>query len=66
MVQWVKNLTAVAWVSAETWVLSLAWHSGLKDAELLQLQHSSQLRLRFDPWPGMLICHGCGHKNFFK
>ena len=23
--------------SARTWVLSLAWHSGLKDPELLQL-----------------------------
>ena len=25
-----QNMTAVAWVSAELWVQSLAWHSGLK------------------------------------
>ena len=31
MAQWVKNLTAVAWVTVEAQVRSLAWHSGLKD-----------------------------------
>ena len=55
--QWVKNLTAVAWVTAEVWVPSLAWHSGLTDLALLQLQHRSQLWwLRFNPWPGELLC----------
>jgi len=28
--QWVKNLGAVARVTVETWVWSLAWHSGLR------------------------------------
>ena len=37
LVQWVKNLTAVAWVSAEVWVQSPAWRSGLKDPVLPQL-----------------------------
>ena len=37
MPQWVKNLTAVAWVASELWVQSLAWHSGLKDLALLHL-----------------------------
>ena len=32
--QWVKNSTAVAWVTAEVQVLSLARHSGLKDLAL--------------------------------
>ena len=31
MVQWVKNLTAAAWVAAEAWILALC--SGLKDPE---------------------------------
>ena len=51
MAQWVKNPTAVAQVSTEAQVQSLAWHSGLKDLELLQLHHRSQLWLRFSPWP---------------
>ena len=51
-VQWVKNLTAVAWVALEARVQSLAQHSGLKDLVLLQLQCRLQLRLRFSPWPG--------------
>ena len=37
--------------AAPTQVPSLAWHSGLKDPELPQLQRRSQLRLRSDPWP---------------
>ena len=49
MGQWVKNLTAVAWVAAEARVQSLARHSGLKDTALLQLQ------LRFDLWPRQLL-----------
>ena len=46
VVQWVKNLTVAAQVTAEVWVQSLTQCSGLKDLALLQLQ------LRFDPWPG--------------
>ena len=37
VVQWVKNLTAAAWVTAEVPVPSLAQHSGFKDLALLQL-----------------------------
>ena len=33
--QQVKNLTAAAQVTAEAWVQSLAWLSGVKDAALL-------------------------------
>ena len=33
--QWVKNLTAVAWVTAEAWVQSPVLCSGLKDSALL-------------------------------
>ena len=33
----IKNLTTVAWVTAEMWVQFLAWLSGLKDPVLLQL-----------------------------
>ena len=46
MVQWVKKLTAVAQVTAEAQIQSLAQHSGLKDSALLLLQ------LGFNPWPG--------------
>lgn len=42
MIQWVRNLTAVAQVAAE------ARCSGLNDPALPQLQ------LRFTPWPGNL------------
>ena len=31
--------------------LDPAWHSGLKDPALLQLQHRLQLQLRSEPWP---------------
>ena len=51
MVQWLKNVTAAAWVTAEVWVQSPAWHSGLKDFALLQLQCRMRLQLRFSPWP---------------
>ena len=42
MVQWVKNPAAVAQVTVEAWIQSLAQCSGLN---LLQL------KLRFSPWP---------------
>ena len=38
MVQWIKNLIAVARVAVEVHVYSLAQHSGLKDPALLQLR----------------------------
>ena len=47
-----NNLTAAAWVATEVWVWAPAQHNGLKDLALLQLQHRSQLRLGFNPWPG--------------
>ena len=50
--QWVKNLTRAAWVTAEVWVLSPAWHSGLKDPVLLPLSCRLLLWLRFSLWPG--------------
>ena len=52
MVQWVKNLTAVARVAAEVQVPSPAWCSGLKNLVLPQLCCRSQLQLGFDLWPG--------------
>ena len=52
MAQWVKNLPAVALIPVEVWVRSMAWYSGLKDPELLQLQFRPQLQLGFNPWPG--------------
>ena len=36
MVQWVKNLTAAAWVAAKVWAGSLAQCSGLEGPEWLQ------------------------------
>ena len=39
-----------AQVTVEALVRSLAQNSGLKDLALLQLQHMSQLWLRFSPW----------------
>ena len=44
--QWIKNLTAVAQVTAEAQVQSPAWHSEFKDPALPQLQ------LEFNLWPG--------------
>lgn len=38
-VQWVKNLTAMAWVAKGVQVQFLAQGSGLKDSLLPQLQH---------------------------
>ena len=52
MAQWVKNLTAAAWVATEMQVPSLALSSWLKDLELLQLWHRLHLLLGFSPWPG--------------
>ena len=43
--QWLKHLTAAAWVTAEVQVQSFAWHRGLKDPAL------PKLWLRFNPWP---------------
>ena len=47
MVQWVKNLAAVAQVAMEVCVQSPAQCSELKDL----VWHGSQLQLRFNPWP---------------
>ena len=51
LAQWVKNPTAVARVTVEARVRSLAQHIGLKDPVLKQLQCKSKLQLRFNPWP---------------
>ena len=45
VVQWVKNLTAAAQVTAEVRVRPLAQCNGLKELAW------QQLRLRFNPWP---------------
>ena len=50
--QWIKNLTAVVWVTAEVQAQFPAQSSGLKDLMLPQLQ------LRFTPCPGTSICCG--------
>ena len=55
--QWVKNPTAVAPVTLETMVQSLAQHRGLKDLALLQLW------LGFHPWPGNIHGGTCGPKK---
>ena len=52
MVQWVKNLTAEAWVAVEVWVRSLAQQSRLKDLALCRHNYRSQLQLGFNPWSG--------------
>ena len=36
--------------AAEAWIPSPTQHNGLKDLALPQLQHGSQLQLRFSPW----------------
>ena len=43
MVQWVKNLTAAAWVAEEAHVQSPAQRSGLRDPALPPLWHRLQL-----------------------
>ena len=35
----------------------------VKNLELLELQHRSQLQLRSDPWPGNSICRGEAKKK---
>ena len=52
VVQWVKNLTVMAWVAAEAQVQYPAWHSGLKDLAMPKLQHRLKLWLGFNSWPG--------------
>ena len=52
VVQWVKNLTAAAPVTAQAWIQSFTQHTSLKDLALLQMQCRLQLWLRFSPWPG--------------
>lgn len=55
MAQGVKDLTAVAQVTAEEGVQSLAWPSGLKDPVLPKLWCRSQLWLEFSPGLGTSI-----------
>ena len=63
VVQWVKNLTAVAWVAAEVGVPSPVQCSGLKDPGLLQLQHSHSCGLDSVPSPGISTCCRYIHNN---
>ena len=58
MAQWVKNLTAAAWVAVEVWVRSPVQHSGFKDPVWLQLQHRLQLWLGFNTWIGSFHVSG--------
>ena len=48
VVQWIKNLTAMAWISAEAQVQSPAQYSGLKDLVL------PRVPLWFNPWSGTI------------
>ena len=57
MVQWVKNLTTVAWVAAEAQVRSLACCCGFEGLALSQLWCRLQLRLGFSPCPGISVFH---------
>ena len=49
MTQWVKEMTAVAQVTGEVPVRSLAQDGGLKHPVLPQMWLRSQLQLRFNP-----------------
>ena len=60
---WIKNLTAVALVTAEVQVQSLAWCSEEKDPALQQLQCMSQLQLRLSSCPGTYKCQGTSKKE---
>ena len=62
MAEWVKNQTAAAQVTAEVWVPSLAWHSGLKDLALPLLQLGCSYGLDSVPGLETSICRGCSHK----
>ena len=61
MVQWVKNPTAAAQVTAEVWVPSPAWQSGLKDPASPQLWHRSQLGSDSILCLGISTCCGFSH-----
>ena len=65
MAQWVKNLTVAALAAAEVHAQSLAWCSGLKVLELLQLQCRSQLWLGCNPWPRNFHIVGVAVKKVF-
>ena len=60
MAQWVRNPAAVALVTEEAQVQSLAGCSRLKDPALLQLLGQN---CGSDSVPGLgtSICHRCGH-----
>lgn len=49
MVREVKNLTAVAWITAEAWVRSLRRAQWVKRSGIAA---TMQLQLRFNPRPG--------------
>ena len=60
----VKNLTAVAQVTAKVWVQYPTQRSGLKESPLLRLWCRLHLWLRFNPWPRNSVC--CTRsRNFF-
>ena len=58
MVQWVKNLTAVAQDAGEVQLPSAAQHNGFKDLA----GHRSQLWLEFDPCPEVPYTEGAAIK----
>ena len=61
MVQWVKNLTAVAQVALEVWVWSPAQHSGLKIWHHCGCGIDCSCGSDSFPGPGTSIYCGCGH-----
>ena len=56
--QWIKNQTAVAWITAEAQGQSPAWYSGSKEMVLPHLWLRSQLGSDSVPGLGTSICHG--------
>ena len=66
MAQWVKNLTAAAWVDVEVWIQSPAGYSALKEPEVPQLHNRLQIQLISDPWPGNFHITQVQLQNFKK
>lgn len=61
--QRLKNLTVVAWVAAEVWVLSWAQDSGLKDWYCYSCDSEHSCGSDSLSGVGTCICCGYGHKK---
>ena len=58
-----KESAAMAWVTLEVWVPSLAWHSGLKDPMWPQLCVVCNCGVNSIPGLGTSLCHWSSHKT---